>query len=157
MDNSRNYLCRRAGFILGIIASGFILNGCVIRPESAANSATIKAVPSVCQQGVPMVQTTLYFGMNRPQGPVIAPAEWQSFVDSEVTPKFKDGLTVFEAKGQWLGHDGIVAKENSKALMLIHAESKDSDLAVNLLRDKYKAQFSQESVMRIDAPVCVDF
>ncbi|PCO16625.1 hypothetical protein CQA18_26060, partial [Enterobacter hormaechei] len=34
----------------------------------------------------------------------ISAAEWQTFVDSQVTPRFKDGLTVFDAKGQWLGH-----------------------------------------------------
>ena len=28
------------------------------------------------------MQTTLYFGLNRPAGPAITAAEWQTFVDS---------------------------------------------------------------------------
>ena len=68
-----------------------------------------------------MTQTTLYFGLNRPSGPVITGEEWQRFVDNDVTPRFRDGLTVFDARGQWLGNDGKVAREPSKALMLIHS------------------------------------
>jgi hypothetical protein len=104
-----------------------------------------------------MMQTTLYFGLNRPAGPAITAAEWQTFVDSQVTPRFKDGLTVFDAKGQWLGHDGKLARENSKALLLIHAPDKESEANIEALRSGYKQQFAQDSVMRVDAPVCVAF
>jgi hypothetical protein len=48
--------------------------------------------------------------------------EWQQFVDRDVTPRFRDGLTVFDARGQWLGQNGQVAREQSKALMLIHGK-----------------------------------
>ncbi|MCK8566084.1 DUF3574 domain-containing protein [Yersinia ruckeri] len=143
------------GFV--IIASGLFLSGCVERPVSVANSATVKIVSRACQQGDPMTQTTLYFGLNRPNGPVITAKEWQSFVDNEVTPRFKDGLTVFDAQGQWLGHNGLVAKEKSKALMLIHTNTQESEQAIGTLQGKYKTQFAQESVMRIDHPVCVGF
>ncbi|CFV33267.1 30S ribosomal protein S3 [Yersinia enterocolitica] len=81
--------------------------------------------------------------------------EWQSFVDNDVTSRFKDGLTVIDAKGQWLGNDGTVAKENSKALVLIHKADKET--TIETLRARYKKQFAQESVMRVDAVVCVDF
>lgn len=104
-----------------------------------------------------MTQTTLYFGLNRPSGPVITGEEWQRFVDNDVTPRFRDGLTVFDARGQWLGNDGKVAREPSKALMLIHSNDSASEKGIEALRGIYKSRFAQESVMRVDERVCVQF
>ncbi len=104
-----------------------------------------------------MMQTTLWFGMSKPQGGTVSEQEWQHFVDSDVTPRFKDGLSVYNAKGQWLGENGKLARENSKALMLIHTPDRASSDNINALRDIYKKRFSQESVMRVDGLVCVGF
>jgi hypothetical protein len=131
----------------------FLLAGCVA-PKQITHPQ-----PSalVCKVGEPMQQTTLYFGLNRPSGPVITANEWQGFVDQQVTPRFKDGLTAFDAKGQWLGNDGKLVRENSKALMLIHADGKESEANIEALRNQYKQQFAQDSVMQVDTPVCVAF
>lgn len=124
-------------------------------------TAPSKPVPQVatpmCAVGTGMTQTTLYFGLNRPHGAAITDAEWQAFVDTDVTPRFRDGLTVFAAKGQWLGNDGKLARENSKALLLIHATDKVSEQSIEALRAIYKQRFAQDSVMRVDAPACVAF
>lgn len=104
-----------------------------------------------------MTQTTLYFGLNRPSGPGITADEWQRFVDTDVTPRFRDGLTVFDARGQWLGNDGQVAREPSKALLLIHSNDSKSEQRIEALRGIYKSRFAQESVMRVDQAVCVQF
>ncbi|WP_338572271.1 DUF3574 domain-containing protein [Erwinia billingiae] len=133
------------------VAVAFTLSGCM-----ASSQQTTVALAS-CQVGDAMQQTTLYFGLSRPHGADITHAEWQSFVDSEITPRFKDGLTVFDAKGQWLGEDGKVAREGSKALMLIHAPGKQDQQNIEALRTRYKQRFQQESVMRVDSPVCVGF
>lgn len=127
------------------------LSGCSTPARQAATE------PATCKVGEVMAQTTLYFGLNRPQGAAISDAEWQGFVDGEVTPRFKDGLTVFAARGQWLGNDGKLARENSKALMLIHRPDKASEQNIEALRAIYKQRFAQESVMRVDAPACVAF
>ncbi|WP_350238736.1 DUF3574 domain-containing protein [Pectobacterium colocasium] len=139
---------------VSLLLGTLLASGCSSLPHS---STVVAATPVVeaCKIGDKQVQTTLYFGLNRPAGPVISDAEWKAFLDSEVTPRFKEGLTVFDAKGQWLGNDGVVARENSKALMLIHGSDKERD--IEALRTTYKARFAQESVMRIDAPVCVAF
>ncbi|HKS33394.1 MAG TPA: DUF3574 domain-containing protein, partial [Enterobacteriaceae bacterium] len=110
-----------------------------------------------CAADNQMMQTTLYFGLNRPAGEAITAAEWQSFVDADVTPRFRDGLTVFDARGQWLGNDGKAAREASKALMLIHGKDARSNSDIDALRGIYKARFAQESVMRVDQKVCVQF
>lgn len=131
------------------VTTALLLSGCV--------APTHKNAALKCSVGEPMMQTTLYFGLNRPAGPVITATEWQSYVDQQVTPRFKEGLSVFDAKGQWLGKDGKLARENSKALMLIHAPGAASEQNIEALRSQYIQQFAQDSVMRIDMPVCVAF
>ncbi|MHA7849172.1 DUF3574 domain-containing protein [Serratia sp. D1N4] len=139
--------------LAAVVAIAMLLNGCVAPAQKATPQ---KSVP-FCSVGDPLTQTTLYFGLNRPVGPAITAAEWQSFVDQQVTPRFKEGLSVFDAKGQWLGNDGKLARENSKALMLIHPSGAESEQKIEALRSHYKQQFIQDSVMRVDTPVCVGF
>ncbi|MCT4702203.1 DUF3574 domain-containing protein [Enterobacteriaceae bacterium H20N1] len=133
----------------GLIA--LALAGCV-QPASVKNAAT-----GICPTENTMTQTTLYFGLSRPAGADITAKEWQIFIDNDVTPRFRDGLTTFDAKGQWLGNDGKLAREQSKALMLIHSSGKESESKIEALRDIYKSRFAQDSVMRVDQPVCVQF
>ncbi|MEH2922707.1 DUF3574 domain-containing protein [Samsonia erythrinae] len=138
--------------ISAALLSGMLLvSGCRLLPDTASVAPAQKG----CQSGEMQVQTTLYFGLNRPAGPAISDAEWKAFLDDEVTPRFNEGLTVFDAKGQWLGRNGLITRENSKALMLIHGPERERD--VEALRALYTSRFAQESVMRVDAPVCVAF
>src|SRR5690606_40856485 len=53
------------------------------------------------------VRSELYFGVGeesgvsaREQTDAISDAQWEAFLDKEVTPRFPDGLTVFDAYGQ---------------------------------------------------------
>ncbi|MCL9671682.1 DUF3574 domain-containing protein [Citrobacter sp. MNAZ 1397] len=128
-----------------------LLAGCVAQPTKQTISA------QSCKADNQTEQTTLYFGLSRPAGKDITTQEWQQFVDTDVTPRFRDGLTVFDARGQWLGNDGKVAREPSKALMLIHGKDVQSEKNIEALRGIYKSRFAQESVMRVDQPVCVQF
>lgn len=139
--------------IMAMVAAVVVLSGCVAPTQQAVS---LKPVTQ-CSLGEAMIQTTLYFGLNRPVGPTITATEWQTFVDQQVTPRFKEGLSVFDAKGQWLGNDGKLVRENSKALMLLHTADVTSEQNITALRSHYKQQFAQDSVMRVDAPVCVAF
>lgn len=133
------------------IALAFALSGCTAPAQKSVADA------QSCKADNQMQQTTLYFGLSRPAGKDITPTEWQQFVDNDVTPRFRDGLTVLDARGQWLGNDGKVAREQSKALMLIHGKDAQSESNIEALRNVYKSRFAQESVMRVDNPVCVQF
>jgi len=128
-----------------------LLTGCAGVTKTSLNPAT------PCVVGDVMTQSTLYFGLNRPAGPEITATEWQQFVDNDVTPVFREGLTVFNASGQWLGNDGKLAKESSKALMLIHTSDAESNKNIEKLRNTYQSRFNQDSVMRVDQKVCVAF
>lgn len=136
----------KTGLMVGAI---LLLAGC--------NAPSQTRAEATCKADNQMQQTTLYFGLNRPAGEAITGQEWQQFVDQDVTPRFRDGLTVFDARGQWLGNDGKVARESSKALMLIHGKDAQSESNIEALRGVYKQRFAQESVMRVDQTVCVQF
>jgi hypothetical protein len=134
-----------------------LLAGCQA-PSTKMHQIPPNTAPvAVCGSGDIMMQTTLWFGMNKPKGGTVTSLEWQQFVDNDVTPRFKEGLSVYDAKGQWLGENGKLAREYSKALLLIHNPDRSSSESINGLRDIYKKRFEQESVMRVDSLVCVAF
>lgn len=138
------------GFTALVMAG--LLAGCVSPAAKHPGAAA-----QTCKAENQMQQTTLYYGLTRQGGKAITAQEWQQYVDNDVTPRFRDGLTTFDAQGQWLGSNGKVSKEPSKALMLIHSVDAQSDAKIDALRDIYKSRFAQESVMRVDQPVCVQF
>ena len=52
---------------------------------------------------------------------------------------------------------GCNAPAQHAALMLIHGKDAQSEKNIEALRGIYKSRFAQESVMRVDQPVCVQF
>jgi hypothetical protein len=99
----------------------------------------------------------MLFGTARPGGPVISDAEWQGFLDGEITPRFPAGLTVLRGPGQWLGSDGRLTREQAFILVVWHDAAPETEAGIEAIRDAYKARFSQESVMRVDSVSCVSF
>jgi Protein of unknown function (DUF3574) len=103
--------------------------------------------------GDPYKRTELYFGGSRPDGSVITPAEFELFLDKEVTPAFPDGLTWLEAHGQWMG-----GKEDSYLLILLYPfGDRGANREIEEIRTDYKEQFDQESVLRADSTDRVSF
>lgn len=137
----------KAIFTLSMV---FMLVGCM---------ATAKRDISLpeCITGSPMTQTTLYFGLSRSIGVDISADEWEDFIDNDVTPRFREGLTILDAKGQWLGNDGNVVHEASKVLILLHNIDMSKNSKIEALRKIYTSRFNQDSVMRVDKTICVSF
>jgi hypothetical protein len=107
--------------------------------------------------GAVFSRTELLFGLDRPSGPNVTEAEFQRFVDREVTPRFPQGLTVLSALGQYQHATGAHIQEGSKLLILLHPMNETSSRAIESIRERYKADFGQESVLRIDEQSCVSF
>ena len=74
-----------------------------------------------------------------------------------MTPRFPDGLTVFDARGQWRGSDGLVQKERSKLLVILAPQGDDSATRIGEVSDEYKRRFGQESVLQVVTDACVSF
>ncbi|MGW7517390.1 DUF3574 domain-containing protein [Streptomyces sp. NPDC054796] len=112
------------------------------------------------RHGRPYTETSLLFGTARPDGgPEVTDKEFRAFVDSFVTPRFPDGLTVQDGYGQYRDAHGTIERERSYELVLLYPSSQDEENAPEIeeIRDEYKAKFGQESVARVDDRARVDF
>jgi len=102
-------------------------------------------------------RTELYFGLSKPDGSRISDAEYQAFLDKEVTPRFSEGFTVLNGNGQIRSASGEIVREPSKVLVLFYVMGDSRSAAADAIRAAYRSQFQQESVLRVDAPSCVGF
>jgi len=99
----------------------------------------------------------LYFGLYKPDGTIISENEWERFVDEYITPRFKRGLTIVDAAGQWMGGNGELIKEKTKIIILFHRNSGEKKAAIEYIRDKYKELFDQEAVVKVTSYPEIDF
>ena len=102
----------------------------------------------------PRMKTTLYFGLTRDKG-AISELEWQIFLRDEVTRRFPDGLTAWDAEGQWRTPAGTIDQERSKVLLLVHPDTEDARRGVQELIATYRKAFQQQSVLWESSRVCV--
>lgn len=122
---------------------------------SATGCATV-ATPPCAPDQQRQVSELLYFGTAMPGGVVSADA-WSDFLGTSVTPRFPNGLSAWQAAGQWLSADGTLVHEGSYVLNLVHAGDDTADRDVRALMTDYKTRFQQEAVMRVKSGVCVSF
>ena len=102
-------------------------------------------------------RTELFFGTAKADGTVVTDAQFLEFVDAEITPRFPDGLTLLEADGQFRNAAGDIIKEKSFLLILLYPveDFRQASRRINAIREEYKEQFQQESVLRTDDPFAV--
>ena len=103
-------------------------------------------------------RTELFFGLSRPDGsPDVTGAEFETFLESEVTPRFPDGYTVVVTEGRWRGASGVTQREPARLLILVHDDTRECDERIDAIRDAYKSRFKQEAVLRIDSTARASF
>jgi hypothetical protein len=113
--------------------------------------------PQSCQGGQQaMIAEYLYFGTAKPDGQVSAD-DWRRFIDEFVTPKFPQGLSVWQASGQWKSEAGPIVREPSYVLNVVHERNETHDVAIIGIVNAYKARFRQEAVLRVQSSACVSF
>src|SRR5262249_9335667 len=115
-----------------------------------------------CGRGAdPFLRTELYFGSAKPDGTVVTEAEFRGFLDTEITPRFPDGLTLLTGLGQFRGSSGAIVRERSMLLILLYPKdsARSSSEKIEQIRAAYLKAFNQESVLRADdrQPSCVSF
>jgi transcription termination factor NusB/uncharacterized protein YacL (UPF0231 family) len=96
-----------------------------------------------------LIQEDLYFGRNITGAGEVSEAEFQKFLAREITPRFPDGLTVYEANGQFLDSTGNLIQEPSKVVSLIFEDTPENEAAIEQITQAYKQQFQQESVLQV--------
>ena len=120
--------------------------------------ATVPAAVPECSAGRTMQRHALYFGLTTSDGAVIDETRWSAFLAETVTPRFPDGFTVLEARGQWRNRDtGTIVRQPSRVLIVLAADDPVTSAAVEGVRTAYRERFAQQSVLRVSAPVCASF
>ena len=105
-----------------------------------------------------VVEYDLYMGQSIKGRSPVSAKEWQEFLDTSVTPRFPQGISVVDVAGQYL-YEGAKkpTKENSKLLILVYEETPEVEKKVRAIVHDYAERFSQESVMVIKKRVEQEF
>ena len=131
---------------LGLLAGAAMLSGCA------------SLAPTACPTGQTQAhRAELFFGRNIGDRLGVSDADFQAFVDTELTPRFPDGLTVLDAAGQWRGASGVIGREPSKLVILVLPGRTGGEDRLDAVRRAYKTRFSQEAVLMTVQPACVGF
>lgn len=105
-----------------------------------------------------MLVAQLFFGQGVPRGGDISAAQWQSFLRNDVTPRFPDGLTVFDAYGQWRDPKTMhIGRERSKVIEIATDDTPDVRAKLEDIAARYRARFHQQSVGIVTMPGCARF
>lgn len=129
----------------------------VILLACLASAAAAEAEDLVCAGPLkPMLRTELYFGRHTGDRLAVNDKQWARFVATELTPRFPDGLTVLEGKGQWRD-GGRLMREPSKIVIVITAADADARERINAATRAYVTRFRQKSVGVVTQPVCAAF
>jgi hypothetical protein len=84
-------------------------------------------------------------------------ARWAQFLAREVSPRFPDGLTVYETTGQWRDPaTKVITREKSRVLQIIAPADTPPD-KIAAVAEAYKTQFRQKSVGIVTRQVCASF
>jgi hypothetical protein len=121
----------------------------------AAGLRAAAAQPALECRGAqkPMAVAELLFGRS-----VGSETAWTRFVAREITPRFPDGLTIYDARGQWRPPGSqTITRERSKVVMIAMPGGAEDEQRLQQIVDAYKKQFRQQSVGLLIRPACVSF
>jgi hypothetical protein len=125
----------------------------------AASPAPASAQLTECRGAQkPQHVAELIFGRSVAGRVEVSEERWVLFVDNEITPRFPDGLTVFDAAGQWRDQaSNKITREPSKIVLIVLPGKADDLARLNEIVETYKRSFGQQSVGMILRPACVSF
>ena len=106
----------------------------------------------------PMMEVELLFGRNIGGKLGVSEAQWRAFLAREVSPRFPDGLTVFDTLGQWRdAKTKALVREPSKIVRIILPADAPAREKIDAIASAYKQQFRQDAVGVLTRPACVSF
>jgi Protein of unknown function (DUF3574) len=140
------------------------LTACVHQPIST--KGPVSAAPTL--QGDPAhpgaakgwVDTKLYFGLGPADHPEqgVSEADWHSFLDRAVAPRFPDGFSVIDVYGQWQGKNETSPERlRTKMLIVDYPDTAENRAKVDAIRAAWKQKTGDQSVMRVTEPADVSF
>ena len=136
----------RLAILTFLVLAGMMLAACTV--------STAPACPEGADQ---WMKYQLFMGRSNQTGEVVDDAAWAMFLEDTVTPRFPDGLTAYDARGQWRDSAGQIKKERTKVLVILAPPGEDGLRLIGEISDEYKRRFSQQSVLQVVYDTCVTF
>jgi hypothetical protein len=138
------------------------LSACVHHPLQAGRTTapTLTGDPAHPAATKGWVDTKLFFGLGPADQPDkgISEAEWRTFLDREVSPRFPDGLSVVDVYGQWQGKNQTTPERlRTKMLIIDYQDTAENRAKVDAIRAAWKQRTGDQSVMRVTQPADVSF
>lgn len=139
-----------------VLAAACLLAACTPAPPDRATPASLACERFGAHRGI---EVSLLFGLTRPDGRPITDAEWQAFLRRAVTPRFPDGLSVFQAGGQWRDRASQQVTTEPSRIVWIATRPDAPDLTTRLdaIRAEYRHDFQQQSVGLVIRTGCQAF
>lgn len=144
------------------------VSGCASVRSAEAPSTTTSSLQGDALrpgQATGWVRSELYFGVgketgpaDRPQAETITEDTWRAFLDKEVTSRFPDGLTVFDAYGQWLFRGAAEPNRlKTKVIVVLHEDTPQRRADIEAIRLAWKQATGHQSVLWSRHAVDVSF
>jgi len=143
------------------MAAALGLAGCAAAPPAPSVLTGDAAHPAVAAG---WLRVELYFGVGTVAGDGSEPdavaheKRWRDFLDREVSPRFPDGLSVYDVYGQWRSRARAdIERLHSKELMLLCEDTPQHRADMEAIRVAWKKLTGDESVLRVIQRVDVSF
>ncbi|MGY4533140.1 hypothetical protein ACVW0Y_002270 [Pseudomonas sp. TE3786] len=140
------------------------LAGCAVQPAASVHTTN---PPSSTLQGdasrpaqAKWLRTELYFSIGPLDGGpgTVSAARWREFLDQEVTARFPDGFTAYDAYGQWRDHGAAQPERlSTKVIVVLHEDNASNNTNIEAIRLAYKRITGDLSVLRLSQPADVSF
>lgn len=105
----------------------------------------------------PTLSAQLLFGLRQRDGRLVSPRAWRRFLDTRITPRFPEGLTVLSGQGRWRGADGRILSEPSRIVLIVTRHEPGAIAALRAIRAEYAAAFAQDAVGLVLSRSCASF
>lgn len=127
-----------------------VLRVCLLAVAAFAVISCQPAPEFRCPDGLQeVVRYELFFGLDHADGRSVSTEEWDAFVADTITPRFPQGLSMFDVRGQWQRPDGTIERENTMMVMLAHPPPAEAGMVlVDEISREYQRRFDQDPVFR---------
>lgn len=133
---------RRVSGLLAVLS----LSGCASLP------------PACLPPAQTMATAEMYFGRKIGDRVGVSGAAFAEFTAREITPRFPNGLTVVDGRGQWRDSErGHLLREPSKVVLITFTDSLEARASLDAVADAYKRRFNQQSVLTTVRATCATF
>lgn len=126
---------------------------------AASCLAGCASLPGVCiAPAQPMISVEMLFGRKIGDRVGVSEADFARFAAREITPRFPDGLTIIDARGQYRDTERVrLIREPSKLMLLTFRDDPQKRAALAEIAESYKTTFKQQSVLTTVRETCATF